>query len=119
MRLIAPGPDDLTPEQILFLRGMRHLPDRVPGNLPDLCDIALSARFPHQERKAARIELARAYAEVVEIVVGVDPLGDLLVELSKWAEVRRFDDDQDPGTDTPDERVVRAYMRWIAIRGIL
>lgn len=117
MRHTAPTADDLTSEQILFLRSMRWLPSDMPVNLRDLADIALGFRFPLAERHAARVELARAYAKVTELAPdGLDPLGDLLVELAQWAESRRFDDDQDPATDTPDERVVRAYQRWAAMR---
>lgn len=88
--------------------------DGLPLNLNDLCDVALGHRFEPGERRAARIELSRLYGRCAQRVM--DPLGDLLTELAAWAEARLFDDDQDPDQDTPDERVVRAYGRWRALR---
>lgn len=116
MQHFAPRPSDLTSEQILFLRSLRHTPEGTPANLQDLCDIALGHRFKQSERHEALVELARVYERLMISISGVDPLGDLLGELALWAETRRFDDDQDPALDTPDERVVRAYMRWQAMR---
>jgi hypothetical protein len=124
MRLFQPGPEELTPEQIIE---MAELTDRdilqfgagphVPPNVNDLADVALGRRFSPAERRAARIELARVYAATNgDNIITRDPFSDMLCELAIWAETHRFDDDQDPGEDTPDERLVRAYMRWQALR---
>lgn len=61
---MRPGPDDLTPEQIIHLRRLEEYeaPERTPVNLQDLCDIALGHRFHVAERHAARVELAGVYA---------------------------------------------------------
>lgn len=61
---MPPGPDELTPEQIIYLRRLEEYeaPERTPVNLQDLCDIALGHRFHPAERYAARAELADVYA---------------------------------------------------------
>lgn len=122
MRHSQPHPDELTPELILAIRAWaiagEPLPSITPPNIVDLCDIALGHRFSPDERRFARIQLAQVYSEIDNFSVStrLDPLGDVLEELTMWAEPRRFDDDQDPGEDTPDEKLVRAYMRWRALR---
>jgi hypothetical protein len=117
MRQLIPGPSDLTPEQILEMRELEEVPPGVPPNLNDLCDIALGHRFDSAERRAARIELAGTYARTCAgNIVTRDPLTDLLVQLGAWVNLHRFDDDQDPAADAPDERVVRAFGRWMALR---
>jgi hypothetical protein len=120
MHHFLPGPMDLTPQQILDLRALdpTSLDCRfgVPVNLTDLCDTALGHRFPPAERRAALTELARVYENVGRTLTEADPLTRLLVEVATWAEGRLFDDDQDPATDSPEERIVRAYQNWRACR---
>lgn len=42
---------------------------------------------------------------------------DLMVALARWNVDQVFDDDQDPGVDTPAQRLVREYRRWRALGG--
>lgn len=76
----------------------------------DACDIALGHRFAPEERRSARIHLTLVYAQTR------GPMADLLADLHRWAALHSFDDDQDPGSDTPDQRLVRAYGRFAAIQ---
>lgn len=101
----VPGPDDLTPEQIIDIHAAAEQ-GLVPFVLGADAEVALSPRFPLEERRLARTRLAVAYA------TGWGPLADLLRELAMWAAARSFDADQEPTEDTPDERVVRSYFRW-------
>lgn len=105
----------MTPEQFIELCEPWDRDDPGPPNLRDLVDVALGPRFPPGERRAARVELARLY-ERVSAITTRDPMSDLMAQLALWAEARRFDDDQNPATDTPDERLVRSYLRWQATR---
>lgn len=109
MTQLNPHPDNITPEQIIDLRSM-SCAGELPPYIRDLADVALGHRFLPEERASARVKLAVAFA------MTRGPLADLLTELAMWSGGRRFDDDQDPGKDSPDERVVRAYFRWQALR---
>ena len=99
----------MTPEQILELRTLSYLGE-LPPDVRDLADIALGHQYLPEERAHARVKLAITYAMVR------GPLADLLAELERWSDTRRFDDDQDPALDAPDERLVRAFFRWQALR---
>ncbi len=106
---MQPTPDNLTPEQIIELRALATNGDIAP-DVQDLADIALGHRFKPEERAAARLKLAMIYS------LARGPLADLLIDLAMWAQARRFDDDQDPAQDTPDDRLVRAFFRWQALQ---
>lgn len=47
--------------------------------------------------------------------VSADALRDLVSEVCAWAQLNRFDDDQDPALDSPAQRAVRALDRWQAV----
>lgn len=119
MRHHVPFPDDLTPEQIIQIRGMpiAELARIAPVDVHEMCDVALDRHRTATDRQLARIRLARVYERAIaDQVVTVDPLLDLLNTLALWAEARLFDDDQKPSDDTSDQKVVRAYCRWAAAR---
>jgi hypothetical protein len=48
-----------------------------------------------------------------EIVIqGIVISGELMLELTKWAQANAFDMDQDPAEDSADERLVRAFFKF-------
>lgn len=104
-------PDTITSEQILDLRERARTGVIPMGNIID-ADIALGHRFLSYERQAARERLAATWNRHAE------PLTSLLAQLAIWSAGRQFDDDQDPATDSPDERLVRAFERWGSLEGV-
>ncbi len=58
-------------------------------------------------------QLRRGRASLISLAAACD----LARELARWAKAHRFDDDQDPGLDTPDQRLVRAHDRLVALVG--